>query len=327
MTISEAIRGIESMMPGQQHRHLELVPDITPTDEVGVFMSTEKIRSAAFIAKTCVPYTLEIPDQVLDPTPLVIINGYAGKKFGYDRLRSQVARLGKPAISLNPPRSQGLVASLDPNGFIHPEELQSQAVWGVMRDVQKQHDHDKRIDIAEFDLAGHSMGGFVATALARHKPESVKSITYVESVGLEDHSLAEFRPRAVLFFLNELIPALVNNDIQIDKGKLHAIKSELHYIFHNPLRTIAEGVAVANCNIREDVRYLKQTHGIGTALVLGSNDELIPPDETIRLSSHLFDYQHIIEGGHLLPITQPEIVAASIFELIDRMNNAREIAS
>ncbi len=309
--------------------HCRVSPYVVPSAEThqvalehprpeGVFSPTEEFHGETHIARACIRYTLEIPEVISDPTPVIIINGYGGKKFGYEALAGQIAGQGKPTIRLDPPRDQTAAAGFHPKHLLHPERLQSQAVWAIVRNVREQQKDNGEIDLDQFDLMGHSMGGYIATKLARMKPEVVRSIVLFSSAGLDGHSIFTMAKRLPEFMREELMPAVLHNELKIEKGKAHAFWSEVDYTLHNPLRTVLEGFAVGGCDIRSDIAFLKHEHGIGIAAIVGTNDRLLPGNETIRKSGHLFDHLRVLTGGHLLPLTKPEDSAEAVVDITGR---------
>jgi pimeloyl-ACP methyl ester carboxylesterase len=294
----------------------------------GVLLETEEFRRTAQIARTIVPYTLEVPKELRDPRPLVIVNGYGAKKFPYDGLRAAVAQLGKPAVSMHPYGFQKWFSGWDPRHLAHPEQLLSKAVWGVMRDVRENQEEYDQLDTEQFDLAGHSMGLRISTVVAMHKPTSVAKIINVQGVGCEsENGLLRMIPRVIPFIKDEAIPAYRSGKLQFEKGMWHAFRSELDYFFPNFPLAMAEGIMAGTADNRDDLRYLKRRHGIGLAAIVGTGDNLIPAHKTVAESWGLFDHGVVLDGKtHLDPIAEPDVFAREIVKAIDFMNNQTLLA-
>lgn len=308
----------------------ELMPEVSeiihplPAEE-GVFLSreiypTKTINGVARIAGAEVRYTYELPQQVIDEVPLLIVPGYGGVKSAYQRLRQTVAAHGKPAVSFRPPRNQSMLGGLSPAHLLQPSKLQSQASWAVMRDIEMADGP------GEFDLLAHSMGGQTAINAALHKPEHVRSIIFMASAGLDLHTLRDMRERGTNFLKEELFPNLG----RLAMGHHPKIAPDtLHYIFRNSRRTIQEGISVANCDIREKVKSLGGI-GIKTAALQFPADRLFPLDGVVKHSSKLFDVFRVYSdpnAGHLTPQLDPVNVARANLSILEELHRSKEVAA
>jgi hypothetical protein len=302
---------------GETNELIESLPDVHDLQ-----IPTRELYGTELIGRGAVRYTLEIPEQVIDPVPMGIINGYMGIESAYEQLRHYIASNGKPAFTVQPHRTQAGFASLHRKHIATPHRLLSQGVWGSMRNIQNRNDVDA-IDTDQFDLSGHSMGGFVSAYLATHedKHEHIRSVIFNASAGLEPHTVLEFlKYRIPRFLARELRPAIQNGLLNVDDG--NAIKEEIEYIFRHPLRTLGEGLSVGSCNIQKRVILMGEL-GIKTAMLGYPADEMTPIDKALEHSGHLVDLAKVFpytKAGHLAPQCYPEEVGAIHFEILDELH-------
>lgn len=278
--------------------------------------TTRCYRRTAEIAAARVNYTLEVPLDAKDDTPAIVFNGYGGIKSAYYALRHEMAARGKPTITYEPARRQAGLAGLHPKHLLHPDRLASQSGWAVMRDAAD------AFGICQFDAIGHSMGGKVIRDIAARHPEFFRSAVFLDSVGLEDHTLLILTRRIPGFMHHEVIPSLDSLHL---KSRWNAARQMTRYILGNPYRTLGEGIAVGQCDIREDIQYNLRPHGIKTICCVAAGDRLISAQRTAEKSLGLFDYfvEHPDRAiGHLAPQKVPSAIGATILGIYEDINNS-----
>ncbi|MEO8863186.1 MAG: alpha/beta fold hydrolase [Candidatus Saccharimonadales bacterium] len=291
-----------------------------PRDDEGVFdyseamvMQQGETRLFHGVARLCgvgVKYTYEQSRNITDPVPLGFVNGYGGVKSSYRDVRHHSALAGKSAFTLQPVRSMSLKNTIEMRHLVHPELLPSMAVWAVMKAISAEH------GIEEYDLSGHSLGGFIATNVAEHKPENVRSLILVASAGLERHNLRTMAKRGPGFIRHGLIPSLPHLRKQLDTKSV--IKQEANYMLRNPVRTIGEGFAAGRCNITRQVKHVGMM-GIKTAALQFASDRLFLLDEVASQSASAVDIFSVFadpDAGHMAPILDPEAVVKAQLELL-----------
>lgn len=261
------------------------------------------------------PYTLEVPENVIDEVPLVIIKGYCGIPPAYKPLRRWTARYGKPAITYRTPRAQPWQREFHPLHALHPDRLHSQAAGAVIKDVHGRYGFDN------FDGFLHSMGGWTGTGTAEHMPERFRTLVFAGSVGLNGHTLGSLGRRLPSYLWRDLLPSIGNVQLERDtRAFLHV----LDYIFRNPLRTAREALGVSQCDIRERVRILGSL-GIKTAGLQFGADGFFYPHEVASHAENVFDVFRVIEdrwATHEAPQTHPKEVAETTLSIIDELHGA-----
>lgn len=304
------LHGIERFVAHDEsipERQIEVPPE--DRQQTIVIAGQRKLNGAT------VEYTYEQPiDYIIDDVPLLIVNGYMGTEPAYDRWRQNTAQRGKPAITLRPVRKLSPAVALHRKYLTHPGALPSRAVYGVIQDMKE------RYEFEQFDVAGHSMGGWVSTMVAEEHPEDIRSITYVAAAGLEDHSFIKMMQRLPKFYKEEFKQHV--KTLYAENHKKLAFES-LHYILRRPLRTLAEGIGVSECDIRP-VLPLLGAYGIKLAALNFDSDKLVLNTYVKQDIGHLFDYCETHPDsslGHLLPQLEPLLVSDSVLAINKKINN------
>lgn len=304
--------GMDSVHPSPSRRHPFQLEEGVLNFPREVY-PTHRINGVAKIAGARINYTYELPEEVTDEVPLVILPGYGGAN--YANFRQAVAARGKPAVSYRPPRNQRLLAGLRPAHLADPARLQSQAAWGVVRDIADTLRHQ------QFDFSLHSRGGQTGTDLAIHKPDYVRSMIFVGSSGLDGHSIADMAARIPRFLSGELLPALPK--FTMDDSPVNMLDC-LHYFLRSPLRTMREGVSIANSDIRTKVATLGKL-GIKTAALQFARDSFFPLESVEASSAHLFDVFMVYpdpNAGHMTPQLEPQRTANAHLAVLEELHAA-----
>ena len=292
------------------HQSNEYCPAFPPNSPG---QDTEVIHGRTETAGGTVDYTYERPlEMITDEVPLFIIPGYLGVESGYRELRERIAQEGKPAVTLKPLRVPSLSAALHPDYLLHPGALASRAAYGVLSDVQERYNHDV------FDLAGHSLGGWTVSALAKRHSKKIRSATFVASAGLEDHSTWSLTRRIPTFVLYEVLPNLSAMTGDLNPA---VVREFLHYIWRNPYRTGIEGLGVSNCDNRPTIIEIGNA-GVKTAILNFASDHLICNKTTQNEMEDKVDHceTHPRQDlGHLAPNLEPEAVATRLMEIIQKI--------
>jgi pimeloyl-ACP methyl ester carboxylesterase len=163
-------------------------------------------------------------------------------------------------------------------------------------------------------LAGHSLGGGVAIQLAVQRPDLVRSLTLVNSIGGSPGAIgrrsegmtsrpwwqwalaaaAEASPRELPRLLPGVVRDLVPNALR------------------RPLSTAAGGYAALTADLADDARRLIAS-GLPVLFVWGDRDRLIAPGAFSRLESTM--PAEVVAGRHSWVFTNPEAFS-------DLMHNA-----
>lgn len=258
------------------------------------------IHGPASAAGAKCTYQLDVPYEPLDDNVNVIIYGFAGSDAAYRGLaKALTTEQGLPTLSLQLSRFQHPRAALSRKHLMQPTALTSKLVHAAIGKLPT-HDMPEKVN-----LFGHSMGGWIGTELAVHKPHLVNTLTLVGSAGLTEHNILTLGPR---------FPRLVGQ-IALDLVKerpnalsLRNLYDSGRHIASNPMLTLGEMITVANCNIRDRLEG-----GIVPNIVVlhPERDELFDADAVRGQVDGLVDCHFTMPGlGHGAPITHPSETAA-----------------
>ncbi len=271
------------------------------------FFCTQTIEDEVPIAGSTSQYILEIPEKPINDTVNVIIYGFAGSEPAYRGLaRAMSAEQGLITLRCKLSRTQKFEAMMHPSHLFKPTALSSKLVKGAISALPN-HGLDSRVN-----LFGHSMGGFIGTQLANHKPHLIKQLTLFSSAGLVDHSPRTLAPGA---------PKLVGR-LAIDLLKRHEFRPSpidslncLKHIASNPMLTIGEMLVASSCDIRQLIRQLDPN--VKVAIMQPRNDELFNINQVSAEMAGATDNFRVIDRvGHASPITHPSFIAQEYARLI-----------
>jgi pimeloyl-ACP methyl ester carboxylesterase len=237
--------------------------------------------------------------QIMKGTPLVLLHGYPFDHSMWDKV---VARFEPDRRFLAP----------DLRGFgIEPGPFEP-SVEQMADDVAQQ------LPTAAV-IAGFSMGGYVALALAEKYPQLVCGLALVNSQALADTDevrqgrrvmIEKVRERGVEAALEAAIPKLFANS-----------STELHrYPTLGAQRAGVAGItwALEAMARRPDRTTVARRLGKPILIVHSTEDKFIPAARARELANSLpAKYVEIERAGHCTPLEAPEKVAAALKEFVD----------
>jgi pimeloyl-ACP methyl ester carboxylesterase len=264
------------------------------------------------VAGTTSAFTVEVPENPVDQTVNVIIYGFAGCDAVYRGLaKAMTHEQNLITMTCHLARFQHPKAALHPSHLTKPTALTSKIVRasiGALPDLGLS-DH--------VNLFGHSMGGWIGTELAVHKPHLVDKLTLFGSAGLIDHSPLNLAPA---------IPKLLGRiAYDLSSRRPDAVRpvnayETLKHVASNPLLTISEALTVSVCDVRET---LQSIDGPALAILHPTDDEFFDSQKVSAEAAKITPYVKLLEGlGHGVPITHPSEVAEAYADMLTTMNQS-----
>lgn len=199
----------------------------------------------------------------------------------------------------------------DSLGYVHSMEDNANAVHEVL----------EHLKIEKAIVLGHSMGGYVALALAELHPESIKKLVLLNSTSKEDNAEKKLnRTRAIkavkqnyVSFVSLAVANLFSEDNrtrlapEIEKTKVQALKT--------PLQGIV--ASLEGMKIRKDREAFLRQNLFPVLLVLGKKDPVLNYEENITQIEDTTVVLVSFDDGHMSHIENKEelkVVLADFFQ-------------
>lgn len=293
-------------------------PESGGEDQSRTFDHTAEFRNGT------VDWSIEIPRDMIDPVPLLIAPGFMGIKPGYEDFAHELALAGKPTITFDPVRAMKNFADLHPKHLLHPELLLSETIEAIAKKALEF--YGEKLEFTTIDLSGHSTGGVGVVNAAMHRPELYRNVILVGSAGLNPHSIRTLAPRFAEFIRKE-IPDIIRQRKVADLVRYG--QKAGYYFLRNIIRTVGEGIAVAQSNIREEVDELT-VKGLMTAAIVFYKDTFFKLEEVEFHSGEKFlifrPFPHA-DAGHAAPQIMPKEMAQHHIEIINDLAELEKLAS
>ncbi len=289
-----------------------------PDENTGPLEDSNDVwRGEVVMPEATFGYTLEMPtDPQLRRSEVVTIvaPGYGGFQKAYDGFRGDMASHGLITATFQTPRSMGWRADLNPINLARATDLHTRALGGLIRTIERDFGYDF------FDIAGHSYGGRSGAEAAAANPDRVQNLYLYGSVGLTEHDFVEMLVKSAFVAVNELPHATAH---LVGEHGPSVVVDAMRHIFRNLPRTVAEGVAAATSDIRENLQHLDS---IGTRIggVQFPADGFFDPELVKKTSDGLFTKLHVYgdpEAKHVALQTQPKHVAAAHVALMSEVED------
>lgn len=165
-------------------------------------------------------------------------------------------------------------------GYVHPMELMAEVVWEVLRHLR----------VRKFALVGHSMGGYVALALAEQFPDHVKALVLVNSTPLADSEERKMMRRraveAVRHNARTFITLSIGNLFRPKNRKKFA--SEIKLLKKEAGKLPVQGITAAleGMKIRPDREVIMHFAPYPKLFMYGKKDPVIEAEEVaLRLQN------------------------------------------
>ena len=172
-------------------------------------------------------------------------------------------------------------------------------------------------------LCGLSMGGYVALAFARRHPERLGGLVLCDTragadsddaraarLAMAERVLAE----GVGFLPGAMVPRLLGKTTREQQPELAERVTET-ILDQDP-----RGVAAAQRGMAErpDATAVLGQISVPTLVITGMEDELIAPDESVRMAAEIRDARliQVPDAGHLVNLEQAELVNEGLLDFL-----------
>lgn len=197
-------------------------------------------------------------------------------------------------------------------GYVHSMELMAETVDAVLN----------HLNIENKTIIGHSMGGYVALAMAEKNPNSMQGLCLMNSTFLPDSEERKMlRTRANLMAqtnFDNLVRMSFTNLFSLKSKKTH--KQELEIALTEALKTSVQGYMAANegMKLRTDKTQLFRTLPTKKLLIIGEKDPILDADSVKKqLKGTDVDIVELTEG-HMSHIENKEELTYNIMHFIEK---------
>ena len=193
----------------------------------------------------------------------------------------------------------------------------------------------RALGIERAAVMGHSMGGFVAQALAVEYPQLVERlILSATNFGGPNH--VPISPEALVVMMDTRADPLerLRNGIRVSTAPGFAerepafIDAWLAYRAAHPVdgEAYAAQLAVGLSLLPEDAGFEHRLAGVSapSLILFGENDKVVPPENATLLARQLPKCAVVIlpGAGHLFPFEVPEAAASAVIGFLSRASTA-----
>lgn len=212
---------------------------------------------------------IEPDGEIQDPTPLVVIPGWAITLRTQNPLLSALHASNEHLVAVEFPRSGGNVENKD--GI--PAEVIRRA--HLIAELIRQRPED------QLDIVGQSMAAMALLAAAKIEPQilsKIRNVILVSPAGISgDDNFVKLVGRYLAGHLPQDTASLLRGRWNMAVMSLESSK----YIGKNPLRTLKEASAISRSDDYDALQVLKDA-GVRVALMQGQTDRLTPTTKLWR---------------------------------------------
>lgn len=178
-------------------------------------------------------------------------------------------------------------------GYIHTMEEQADMVYSVL--------HENRIRKATF--VGHSMGGYVALALAEFYPDMIKKMVLLNSTSQPDSiDRKRNRERAIVAVKQnyQIFVQMAIGNLFSESNKLR-LQNQIEAVKQQALQTSLQGIiaALEGMKIRKSREVLLHFAPFQTLLVLGKDDPVLDYNQAAEQIEGTQNQLVTLDGGHM----------------------------
>jgi pimeloyl-ACP methyl ester carboxylesterase len=241
--------------------------------------------------------------------PVVLAPGWSEGQTALTGLRHALAELGRPAITLEPPRDFG-------GHLLDAGTQRARNIHSVLKKLKTEYGYE------QFDFLAHSMGGIDTITAAKVDGDKMNHIVLAGSAGLiEGDTPLAILARLTGSVLREESRHFIENPI----SELRMASQGLWNVAANLIRSTSEGIHAGSTDIRDDITKLGQ-EGLDITRMQFLSDSVFPVHKVEHsMASHKHHTKHhfyIPHAGHNATAHYPKEVAQSITTLVDDLRAA-----
>ncbi|GGD75805.1 alpha/beta fold hydrolase [Paenibacillus nasutitermitis] len=234
---------------------------------------------------------------------IVLLHGYCGSSAYWEPVLPKLAGLGRIIV----PDLRGHGRSSAP----------AEDIYTMKAFAKDLHDLLQELGVNQICLFGHSLGGYISLAFAKDYPDMLLSFSLVHSSALADGEEARVnRDKAVNAIQTEGIRAFAEGLVPklFAPGHREIMAESIEQMIEVGAAASAEGAAATakGMKVREDNRHLLDRMKIPRLLIAGSEDGVIPVENTFTADGPNVSRVILQDTGHMGMIEQPVLMGDRI---------------
>jgi 3-oxoadipate enol-lactonase len=177
------------------------------------------------------------------------------------------------------------------------------------------------LQVGQFYLFGHSLGGYITLSLVEHYPEKIKGYGLIHSTAFPDsveakegrtNSAESIDRDGIQPFIDGLVPKLFSDDSLIN---LKVEVEKTREIGYSTNSKAAQQTLLA-MKARPDRNLVLDKKNIPVLLVAGDQDKIIPVEKSFSAKGNHILTQIIAESGHMSMFEKPDLLVDVIREFL-----------
>jgi 3-oxoadipate enol-lactonase len=177
------------------------------------------------------------------------------------------------------------------------------------------------LQIGQFYLFGHSLGGYITLSLVEHYPEKLKGYGLIHSTAFPDseearegrvNSAKSIEKDGIQPFIDGLIPKLFSDDSLLNLKEEVESTRKVGYSTNSK----AAKQTLLAMKARPDRNIVLENKNIPVLLVAGDQDKIIPVDKAFSVEGNHVLTKIIAESGHMSMLEKPNSLIEAIREFL-----------
>ena len=248
-------------------------------------------------------------DDVGKGIPVVLIHGFLENALMWSRVLPFLKKTNRViTLDLLGHGETGCI------GYIHSMEAMADMVNAILVHLQ----------IEKAIFIGHSMGGYVALALAENYPGKILGLCLTNSTAQADSKERKINRDRAIKAVKQNYKSFVRMAVTnlFPEENRERLNKEISIVKKEALKTPIQGIiaALEGMKIRKDRVQILKNAKFKKLLIIGLKDTVIQPINLINEAKNT-DSEHIeLEGGHMSYIENENIFLQEIVHFIDFFN-------
>ncbi len=178
-------------------------------------------------------------------------------------------------------------------GYVHTMDTMADAVLAVINHLKIKHAH----------VIGHSMGGYVALALAEKQPKAINSLCLMNSTcraDTKDKKINRDRAIQAVKQNHKTFIRLSINNLFMPKNR-NLFTSEIEQVINEAMKTPLQGIiaALEGMKIRPDRFLVFKDAAFKKFMIIGKNDPVLDSNSLLQQALEAKASYTIFQDGHM----------------------------